>query len=53
MASHSLGLTLHQAAREKGVPFTLENEPTDHELTLHGMKFHEIPVPLVTVPFQP
>ena len=40
MASHSLGLTLHQAAREKGVPFTLENEPTDHEVTLHGMKFH-------------
>lgn len=40
MASHSLGLTLHQAAREKGVPFTLENEPTDHELILHGMKFH-------------
>ena len=40
MASHSLGLTLHEAARQKGVPFTLENEPTDHQVTVNGMSFH-------------
>ena len=40
MASHSLGLTLHQAAREKGVPFTLENEPIDREVKINGMNFH-------------
>ena len=40
MASHSLGLTLHEAAREKGVPFTLENEPADRNVTVNGMNFH-------------
>ncbi|MBM3942134.1 MAG: alpha/beta hydrolase [SAR202 cluster bacterium] len=40
MAAHSLGLSLHQAARQKGVPFTKENTPTDHELQVNGMKFH-------------
>ena len=40
MASHSMGLTLYQAARQKGVPFTQENEPTDHDVTVNGMNFH-------------
>ena len=40
MASHSLGLTLHQAARQKGVPFTLENEPADRSVQVNGMNFH-------------
>ena len=40
MASHSLGLSLHQAARQKGVPFTLENEPADRQLQVNGMNFH-------------
>lgn len=40
MASHSLGLTLHEAARQKGVPFTLENEPADRNVTVNGMNFH-------------
>ena len=40
MASHSLGLSLHQAARQLGVPFTQENEPTDHTVDANGMKFH-------------
>jgi len=40
MAAHSLGLTLHQAARQKGVPFTQENEPTDHQVRVNGMSFH-------------
>lgn len=40
MASHSLGLTLHEAARQKGVPFTQENEPVDKHVQVHGMNFH-------------
>ena len=40
MASHSLGLSLHQAARQKGVPFTQENEPTDQTVQVNGMTFH-------------
>ena len=40
MASHSLGLSLHQAARQKGVPFTLENTPADRSQSVHGMNFH-------------
>jgi pimeloyl-ACP methyl ester carboxylesterase len=40
MASHSLGLTLHEAARQKGVPFTQENEPVDKQVQVHGMSFH-------------
>jgi pimeloyl-ACP methyl ester carboxylesterase len=40
MAAHSLGLTLHQAARQKGVPFTLETEHTDHQVRVNGMSFH-------------
>jgi esterase len=40
MASHSLGLTLHEAAREKGVPFTQENEPIDKHIQVNGMNFH-------------
>ena len=40
MASHSLGLSLHQAARQKGVPFTSENTPADRGQPVHGMNFH-------------
>ena len=40
MASHSLGLTLHEAARQKGVPFTVENEPVDRQVQVNGMNFH-------------
>lgn len=40
MASHSLGLSLHQAARQKGVPFTSENTPADRCQSVHGMNFH-------------
>lgn len=40
MASHSLGLTLHQAARQKGVRFSQENEPVDRDVLVNGMKFH-------------
>ena len=40
MASHSLGLTLHQAARQKGVTFTQENEPADRNVQANGMNFH-------------
>ena len=40
MASHSLGLSLHDAARQMGVPFTLANEPVDRFLAVGGMNFH-------------
>ena len=40
MASHSLGLTLHQAARQMGVPFTQENEPADRFVDANGLRFH-------------
>ena len=40
MASHSLGLSLHQAARQKGVPFTRENIPADRWQAVNGMNFH-------------
>ena len=40
MASHSLGLSLHQAARNMGVPFAQENEPEDKSVMANGMKFH-------------
>ena len=40
MASHSLGLTLHQAARQKGVQFSQENEPADGNVQAKGMNFH-------------
>ena len=40
MASHSLGLTLHQAARQKGVSFSQENEPVDRNVQANGMNFH-------------
>lgn len=40
MASHSLGLSLHQAARQKGVPFTSENTPADRGQQVNGMNFH-------------
>ena len=40
MASHSMGLSLHEAARSMGVPFTDENEPVDRMVRANGMNFH-------------
>ena len=40
MASHSLGLTLYDAARQMGVSFAQENEPSDKFLQLDGLNFH-------------
>ena len=40
MASHSLGLSLHEAARKMGVPFTEENEPVDRTIKANGLNFH-------------
>ena len=40
MASHSLGLTLYQAARRLGVPFTKETEPVDRFVSIDGMRLH-------------
>ena len=40
MASHSLGLTLYQAARQKGVSFVREIEPADRNVSVNGMNFH-------------
>lgn len=40
MASHSLGLSLHDAARRMGVPFTVENEPEDRFVEANGLRFH-------------
>lgn len=40
MASHSMGLSLHEAARRMGVPFTQENEPSDRFVAANGLRFH-------------
>ena len=40
MASHSLGLSLHEAARRMGVPFTVENEPVDGFVEVNGINLH-------------
>ncbi len=40
MASHSLGLTLHEAARQMGVPFAQENDPIDRQVAANGLDFH-------------
>ena len=40
MASHSLGLTLYDAARQMGVSFSQENEPADKSVQIDGMNFH-------------
>ena len=40
MASHSMGLSLHDAARQMGVPFTAENEPADRYIAVNGLQFH-------------
>ncbi len=40
MASHSLGLSLHEAARGMGVPFAEENEPVDRSVQAKGLNFH-------------
>ena len=40
MASHSMGLSLYEAARQKGVPFTAENEPLDKFVQVNGLNFH-------------
>ena len=34
------GLTLHQAARQLGVPFTQENEAADRSILVNGLNFH-------------
>ena len=40
MAPHSLGLSLHEAARQMGVPFQEENESVDRWVRANGMNFH-------------
>ena len=40
MAADSLGLSLHEAARQMGVPFQEENEPVDRWVRANGMNFH-------------
>ncbi|MDA1128657.1 MAG: alpha/beta hydrolase [Chloroflexi bacterium] len=40
MASHSLGLSLYQAARNMGVPFTQEIAPEDRTVRANGLNFH-------------
>ena len=40
MAAHSLGLSLHEAARQMGVPFQEENESVDRWVRANGMNFH-------------
>ena len=40
MASHSLGLTLYDAARQMGVSFAQENEAADRVIQLGSMNFH-------------
>ena len=40
MASRSPGLSLHDAARQMGVPFTAANEPADRFVAVNGMNFH-------------
>ena len=40
MASHSMGLSLHEAARKMGVPFTEENDPQDRTVKANGLNFH-------------
>ena len=40
MASHSMGLSLHDAARQVGVPFTVENEPLDRHVKVNGLNLH-------------
>lgn len=40
MASHSMGLSLHDAARQIGVPFTVENEPEDKQVKVNGLNLH-------------
>ena len=34
------GMTLHQAARHLGVPFTQENEAADRSILVNGLNFH-------------
>ena len=40
MASHSMGLSLHDAARQVGVPFTVENEPVDRYIKVNDLNLH-------------
>jgi len=40
MASQSTSLSLHEAARGMGVPFSQENEPVDRNVEINGMNFH-------------
>ena len=36
----SQGMTIHQAARQMGVPFTKENEAADRSIQVHGLNLH-------------
>ncbi len=40
MASHSLGLSLYEAARRMGVSFEVENEPVDRFVEVGGLRLH-------------
>ncbi len=40
MAPQSASLSLHEAARGMGVPFSQENEPVDRNVEINGMNFH-------------
>jgi esterase len=40
MELESQGLTLFEAARQKGIPFTKNNEPLDRNITARNMNFH-------------
>ena len=40
MTTPARGLTLFDAARAMGVPFTKETNPQDKEITVNGFKFH-------------
>ena len=40
MSIESQGLSLYEAARQKGIPFTSHNEPVDWTISVRNMKFH-------------
>lgn len=40
MSIESQGLSLYEAAKQKGIPFTLHNKPVDRSLKVRDMNFH-------------
>ena len=40
MSIESQGLSLYEAARQKGIPFTSHNKPVDCTISVRSMKFH-------------